>query len=154
MPAYLTDRINTIFLDGKPVDNVNTAIVNDGSTLALSAAMPGLVGATFRKAGCLASFRGSITYREESADEGVLNNGHMTLKLFNLLLREMGPQVLERGLWMNGDDLIRLLEFLGRELGSLPDRIKIEAVNLPGAQISNWEWITPETTYSMKVLFN
>jgi len=86
MPDYLSDRINTIFLNGKPVDDVASAIINDGATLALSAAMPGLVGATFRKAGCLASLRGSITYREASAPLSVCQEGTVTLKLFNLLI--------------------------------------------------------------------
>ena len=33
-------------LDGKPVDDIGSSFLHDGSTLALSAAMPGLVGAT------------------------------------------------------------------------------------------------------------
>ena len=37
--GYLEDRIQTIFLDGKPVDDAETAIVKSGSTVALSAAM-------------------------------------------------------------------------------------------------------------------
>ena len=44
-PDYLEGRIRTIFLNGKPVDEIDTAIVGPGDTLALSAAMPGLVGA-------------------------------------------------------------------------------------------------------------
>jgi len=50
-PEYLSDRISTIFLNGKPVDDVESAIIKDNSILALSGAMPGLVGATFRKGG-------------------------------------------------------------------------------------------------------
>ena len=42
---YVEDRIKTIFLDAKPVDDINTACINDGSVLALSGAMPGLAGA-------------------------------------------------------------------------------------------------------------
>jgi hypothetical protein len=44
-PEYLEKRIQTIFLDGQPVDNVETATLRDGATLSLSAAMPGLAGA-------------------------------------------------------------------------------------------------------------
>jgi hypothetical protein len=57
-PEYLEERIQTIFLDGRPVDDVNSAIIEDGSTLALSAAMPGLAGATLRKGGYYAPMRG------------------------------------------------------------------------------------------------
>ena len=48
---YFDNRIQTIFFNGKPVDNVKTARVNNGARIALSAAMPGLVGAVFRKGG-------------------------------------------------------------------------------------------------------
>ncbi len=103
MPDYLSDRISTVFLNGKPVDDVATAVVKDGATLALSAAMPGLVGATFRKSGCLAAFRGSITHRSEEDAPATCYDGHITLKLFNLLINELGPQFLKHGIWINGN---------------------------------------------------
>ncbi|WP_054693113.1 hypothetical protein [Desulfosarcina cetonica] len=49
--AYLDQRIQTLFLNARPVDDVDGAILQDGATLALSAAMPGLLGATMRKGG-------------------------------------------------------------------------------------------------------
>jgi hypothetical protein len=45
------EKIQSIMLDGKPVDDISSALIHDGSTLALSAAMPGLVGATLRRGG-------------------------------------------------------------------------------------------------------
>ena len=62
---YFDNRIQTIFLDGKAVDNVDAAGIEDNSRLALSAAMPGLVGATFRKGGRYAPLRGTISYSKE-----------------------------------------------------------------------------------------
>ncbi len=91
MSDYLAHRISTIFLDGKPVDDVASAMVQDGATLALSAAMPGLVGATFRKAGCLASFRESITYQKEDEAQAACYDGFVTIKLFNLLISDFYP---------------------------------------------------------------
>jgi hypothetical protein len=70
---YLENRIKTIFLDGKPVDDVNSASVNNGSILALSAAMGGLVGTTLRRGSALCSFRSGITYQQEKKVPG--NNG-------------------------------------------------------------------------------
>ena len=65
IPAeYVENRIQTIFLDGKAVDDLGEAKVRDGSILALSAAMPGLVGATLRRGGAFASLRRSITFSE------------------------------------------------------------------------------------------
>src|SRR5512137_27882 len=46
---YIETRIQTVFLDGKPVDDINGALIRDGSTLALAPAMPGLMGAMLRR---------------------------------------------------------------------------------------------------------
>ena len=56
-PDDLRCLIQTLFLNGKPVDNMAKVYVRDGDCLALSAAMPGLVGATMRSGGPLASFQ-------------------------------------------------------------------------------------------------
>ncbi len=106
---YVDERINTIFLDGKPVDDVDSAIIKNGSVLALSAAMPGLVGTTLRKGGHLASLRSTITYQKE--DGNIPNQeGIVVLKLFNLLVRELGPTFLEQGVMIKSSDLEVLLK--------------------------------------------
>ena len=48
---YVEDRIKTIFLYAKPVDDISTASVNVGSVLELSGATSGLAGATLRRGG-------------------------------------------------------------------------------------------------------
>ena len=48
---YLEKKIQTIFLDGKAIDDVDEPLVLDGSRLSLSAAMPGLAGTTLRRGG-------------------------------------------------------------------------------------------------------
>ena len=101
---YFENRIQTIFLNGKPVDDAETAIVKDGSTLALSAAVGGLVGSTFRRGGSLAVFRDGITYRERYEISGKDGAGMVTVKLFNLLVRELGPAFLKEGIWVNKQD--------------------------------------------------
>ncbi len=97
-PEYLSDRIKTIFINGKPVDNVETAIINDGAVIALSAAMPGLVGASFGSDSPLSALRSSITYSDEDGKSNITDRGMVTLKLFNLLISEMGHNFLENGI--------------------------------------------------------
>ena len=97
---YLDNRVQTLFLNGKPVDEVDRAIVPDGGVLTLSAAMPGLVGATFRKGGHLAPMRGSITC--ESEDDTCELDGRVKIKLFNVVARELGPGFLEMGIIISG----------------------------------------------------
>ena len=96
-PDYLENRIQTIFLNGKAVDEVDATIVGEGATLALSTAMPGLVGATMRKGGYYAGLRGAITHREAKRATPEANC-LVRLKLFNLLTGEVGPLFLEKGI--------------------------------------------------------
>ncbi|MDQ7783931.1 MAG: hypothetical protein RDU20_13695 [Desulfomonilaceae bacterium] len=106
---YLDNRINTIFLDGKPVDDVDKATVADGSTLALSASMPGLVGAAMRKGGLIARFRGAITHTDQdSPAQG--GQGTITVKLYNLVVDELGPTFLKSGISLRDEDMQVFLE--------------------------------------------
>ena len=52
---YVTDRITTIFFNNCPVDELERTFIQDGSRVTLSAAMPGLVGATMRRGGFYAA---------------------------------------------------------------------------------------------------
>jgi hypothetical protein len=108
-PEYLEKRVKTLFLDGKPVDDVNSATIRDGSTLALSAAMPGLAGAVLRSGGYYASMRNTISHGEESRAECV-QEGMVSLKVFNILLKEIGSAFLKKGIWIRGKDLQNFIE--------------------------------------------
>lgn len=103
-PDYVAGRISTLFLNGKPVDDMDEARVRDGAVLALSSAMPGLVGAVMRSGGFYASLRGGITYHEMAA-ETLSRRGTITVKLFNLLIRELGPAFLACGFRVDRSDL-------------------------------------------------
>ena len=116
--AYVEQRIQTVFLNTKPVDRIDTALVTEGATLALSSAMPGLVGATLRRAGHFSSMRSQISHENESVPQTGLK-AELTLKLFNLVATEIGPGVLSRGVRAGGIDfqniiLSRLGDFQGR----------------------------------------
>jgi hypothetical protein len=101
---YLDQRIQTIFLDGKVVDNVDTAVIRQGSALALSAALPGLAGATLRRGGAYAAMRSQISHKNITVDDshGI---GTVMLKLFNLVALELGPMFLKQGIWVGGKNL-------------------------------------------------
>lgn len=103
-PEYVASRITTIFLDAKATDDVNLAIVRDGATVALSGAMPGLVGATMRRGGHLAAMRSGMTHKE-TATVATDRIGTVRVKLFNILLPELGPEFLKRGLLMSCDEV-------------------------------------------------
>ena len=103
-PDYLRERIQTVFLNGKAIDDLAAAVVIDGSTLALSAAMPGLAGAVLRKGGAYAAMRRQISH---ASPGGPHASGPVSvrIKLFNLVARELGPGFLEQGVLIRGADL-------------------------------------------------
>lgn len=96
---YLDERINTVFLDGKPVDDVDTAKISEGNVLALSASLPGFAGAALRKGGYYALMRSGITHTEDSG-AGSQSDGFFTVKLFNIVAEELGPRFLANGVWL------------------------------------------------------
>ncbi len=104
----MIEKIQSIMLDGKPVDDIGTAILHDGSTLALSAAMPGLVGATLRRGGAYSSLRSAITYHE-TGKECMAGEGWIKIKIFNLLMAELGTGLLEKGVLLRASDLFGFL---------------------------------------------
>lgn len=106
---YLDRRVQTLFLDARPVDDVDRAVVRDGSVLALSAAMPGLLGATMRKGGRYAAFRKDIS--QQAGECGVCQTaGRVTLKLFNMVAQELGARLLVAGVVVDGSDLGRIAD--------------------------------------------
>lgn len=116
-PEYIDNRIKTVFLNGKPVDDYEKAIIRDRQTLALSAAMPGLVGATFRSGGVLSPFRSGISFQNTPDPTGEKSNGSITVKLFNLLVKEIGGHFLAAGIRLDaGNILPEILQTHGEDI--------------------------------------
>ena len=137
---YVDNRIQTIFLDGKPVDDVDTASIENGSRLALSAAMPGLVGVTFRKGGFYASWRDNISYTKAEASI-VKGDGEIILKFFNMVAKELGPAFLENGIMIEGG---AFQNFVRRNLEDLKAacisiHLNDAKIDFAGVLKKNWE---------------
>lgn len=135
--GYVSSRITTIFVNSRAVDNVATTMVNGGGVVALSGAMPGLVGATMRRGGFYAAMRGTMTY---STDTGAGGCGidRVRVKLFNLLLDELGPGFLSRGIIISAADIFSLItsgEFTGADFTVNPilNSVTLSVGELPAA---------------------
>ena len=143
-PEYVDKRIQTLFLNGKAIDNPDTSFLKEDSTLALSAAMPGVLGATLRKGGRYARMRSEISYQEQNTGISV-HEGFVLLKLFNLLPAEIGPSVLARGIWLKGEELNHFLKELPDEVLGMCSEAKADgqAVNLKdfGEKSSKYELV-------------
>lgn len=106
---FIDRRLSTIFLNGKCVDDIDSAIVTDGSVLALSSAMPGLVGSSLRRGGMYRSLRSGVTFRADG-EAGTKTTGSVEIRLFNSVIPSLGSLFLERGVVI---DRGALLMFLG-----------------------------------------
>ena len=148
---YLEGRIQTVFLDGKPVDDVAKALVRHGSVLALSAAMPGLVGSTFRRDGALAAFRSSITHQQE----GQAPNGHESvavwIKLFNLLVNEMGPQFLKNGIIVGKEAIRSVFEDGSHTLEPVTRWVDLDGRKIPFEKLHTFNWSQVSENLLLKV---
>jgi hypothetical protein len=121
-PEVIDEKIQTIFLNGKAVDDPGQAFLTDGASLALSGALPGLVGATMRRGGFYASLRDPITFQGGPGFQGS-QKGAIVLKLFNILLKNLGPRILENGFMIEES---KLLDFLRRNESKLADECQIQ----------------------------
>jgi hypothetical protein len=138
--AYIDDRIQTIFLNGKAVDNSKSATLQDGAVLALSAAMPGMVGSTFRKEGVFAGMRSQISHVTDPA-------GHqdqqikVKLKLFNLIAKELGPEFLQKGVILEGRSFQNFMLRNTEELKAacISIRLNDEKTDVAGLLEMDWE---------------
>ena len=136
---YLEGRIQTIFVDGKPIDDLDRVAVRDGSTLALSSAMPGLLGATLRRGGYYAVLRSQISHRGEDLSARAAD-GIVLVKLFNLTLVELGPSFLERGGWVTSEDLAGLLKKLPADFPQVCREARLNGRGAPPEGLAAREW--------------
>jgi len=100
---YITNRIQTIFLNGTAMDNMATPLSGKNPVLAISAAMPGLAGAIFRRNSIHAALRSKSdeTLDKFGQDETVT----VKLKLFNMIAVEKGEALLAQGVGVTGSGL-------------------------------------------------
>ena len=98
--TYISQKIKTVLVNGGPVDDIFNTVIRDGGVCAVSGAMPGIVGAMMRIGSPYAVMRESITVKpDRSVESG--NEIIITLKLFNVILSDMGPVFLKRGILLD-----------------------------------------------------
>ena len=118
-------RIKTVLLNGQPVDDLVSTVVEDGSVLALSAAMPGLAGAILRRGGHLAVLRHSITH-EPNKEKRYPRTGTITVKLFNVLFKELGLPLLANGILLDGSTLKTILKNMAEDLPEICSEMTLD----------------------------
>lgn len=99
-PEAMKRDIKTIMMDNKVVDDPVTESMHGASTLVLSGAMPGLVGAMLRSDSPYKAMRATIT----SAGVGSVDSPMITIRLFNTVMRKHSQRMVRHGFWIDGDD--------------------------------------------------
>lgn len=114
---YISSKIKTIFIDGRPVDDVFNTKIKKGGVCAISGAMPGIVGAMMRIGSPYAVMRDSITAKPdktvESGKEIIFE-----LKLFNVILSDIGVNFLKKGILLEKNRIIELFLKYGKDIYS------------------------------------
>lgn len=118
---YLADTVQTIFLNGTAVDDLTLPLTGSNPVLALSAAMPGLAGAIFRKNSFHSALRTETNaLRSESIQEKTIT---VTLKLFNSIAKDRGGALLKSGQVIKAD---LLANFLNKRSNLWPHVLNIQ----------------------------
>lgn len=138
---YLAQRIQTIFLNAKVVDDVNSAIVSEDATMALSGAMPGLVGSIMRSGGVYAAMRSQISH-EINNQTSPLKMGKITLKLWNLVVKELGPTFLQQGIWIKAEEVRSFIERHGEALKTDCKAVELKDKPVEVDRLRKAEWNT------------
>lgn len=105
---YIIDEVQTIFLDGTAIDDLQTPLTGESPVVALSAAMPGLSGAIFRRNSIHAALR-TVTANTNTPENSAPQPIDVTLKLFNAIAREKGPQLLREGITIRSASVLDYL---------------------------------------------
>ena len=107
-PQYISTTVETIFLNGSPVDDLALPFTGTSPTLALSAAMPGLAGAIFRKN----SIHSALRTQTDSTDSQTTDSFEIvvTLKLFNSIAKERGRDLLTNGISIKSAKVLKFLK--------------------------------------------
>ncbi len=131
-PDYIATRVQTVFLNGTAIDDLETPLAGERPVLALSAAMPGLAGAVFRKNSSFATFRST---RSHPAPRGI-GTVTVTLKFFNMIATEKGEALLAAGVGCTAAGLIGFFSDHPSSLTAIT-RAFINGQELPNGDLVN-----------------
>ena len=98
--ADVSAEIRTIILNNKVVDEPDRSEMKAGSSLTLSGAMPGLVGAMLRSGSPYKAMRGTIT-SETGGSEQRSADSMARVKLLNTVLKNHRNAMIRRGFWID-----------------------------------------------------
>ncbi|WP_052812677.1 hypothetical protein [Desulfonatronum thioautotrophicum] len=150
--VYTEKTIQTIFLDGLAIDDLDTALIRPGSRLALSAAMPGLAGATMRRGGYYRKMREGISQRSlESAQDQAKDPFRLQVRLYNMVGRDLAGLFLHQGILTPSSDFRQFLMSQPQKFFDHLHAVELDGVSLPSTQESVGSWPLPDEDLGLRV---
>lgn len=142
-PECVEERVQTVFLDGSPVDDIDADSAVAGCTLALAGSLPGVAGIAMRRGSPVGVFREGIAHdithnithappHDEASRSATVELLPVTLKLFNSVALECMAAVLEQGVSMRAGRLAELLEADPDALAQASFRLDGQALDRAG----------------------
>jgi len=149
--AYVDDRIQTVFLDGRAIDDVYNTLIEEGSVLALSGAMPGLAGAVFRKGGILSPMRSNFQPIPQN-DEKSVSGGVVVLKMFNQVAADLGPAFLKNGIRVAGKTFRDFLDRKLQDLQKICESVIVDGKEYPLTDEMSVDFSSEDVWLSIKTI--
>lgn len=118
--TYIADDVGTVFLNGDAIDEMDVPLSGDTATIALSAAMPGLCGTILRKGSPHATLRKKHVALEATTSHDTIT---VTIKLFNTVALDRGPELFKHGVRLQAADLASFLTLRPSLVAALQDPV-------------------------------
>ncbi|PTN33086.1 hypothetical protein [Desulfonatronum sp. SC1] len=150
--VYTEKYLQTIFLNGKAIDDLDRAMIVPSSRLALSAAMPGLVGATMRRGGYYSRMREGISQsRENTTDPTEEQPFRLQVRLYNAVGRELAGLFLHQGIFVASEYLLKFLKSQPPKFFEHLHNVVLNGTPLPVTSSSLDSWQLPQGDVALRV---
>lgn len=146
---YIDAQVKTIFINGKPVDDLDTASIPANARIALGAVAPGVAGMTMCRNSPISGMRSGITYQNTEPTQKI-TEGTVTLLLFNAVMENKGLQILKKGIIIPAEKLEQTVE-------EVPESISAASLNdtpISAEQLLEWIRKNPQLHVQLRVNSN
>lgn len=110
-PDFVEQEVETVFLDGHPVDDIDAQYVHDGARISLASGLPGAAGIAMRRNSPYAALRGAITAGASQAERPPCP-GTVTVRLFGMVMQKAADALLARGVQTQATSVNQILPFI------------------------------------------
>lgn len=146
---YIDAQVKTIFINGKPVDDLDAANIPAHARIALGAVAPGVAGMTMARNSPISGMRSGITYQNAEPVQKI-TEGTVTLLLFNAIMEDKGLQILKKGVTIPAGKLERAVEEVPESISAA----SLDDTSISAAELLEWIRKNPQLHVQLRVNSN